>query len=267
MPLLETVKNMQTQGLQDTEIIQKLQEQGFDPREINDSINQSKIKAAVSGGYETSGQESVINNAPTSEMQPSVMSQQQEQQPQAQPQQQEQQQEQQIPQQAQQQYIYPAETYSPQTGQYNQEYYQPQSQGMGSEAITEIADQIFSEKVSDIKKSLILLADFKTITEAKVSALDFRLKKIETIIEKLQSSIIGRVGEFGQAVSEIKDEMSMMQESFSKVVNQAVSGKMPVSPVSEQVSKENQETREERPQEQRQVRKKQKDGFENYLAR
>lgn len=228
MVLLDTVKQMQAQGIQDIEIIQKLQEQGFDPKEINDTLSQSRIKAAVSGGYETNGQDSVINNAP-GEMQQSVMSQ-QEQQPQ--------------------QYVYPTEAYS-------QEYYQPQSQGASSETITEIADQIFSEKAGDIKKALSILADFKIITEAKLSSLDSRLKKIEMIIEKLQAGIIGRVGEFGQAVTDIKDEMSMMQESFSKVVNQAVSGS----------AKGKLEASEEVSEEQPVRKKKQKDGFENYLSR
>ncbi len=242
MVLLDTVKQMESQGMQDTEIIQKLQEQGFDPREINDALNQSKIKAAVSGGYETNGQESVINNS-SSEMQQSVMSQDQAQQ------------------QPQQQYVYPTETYP-------QEYYQPQSSGLGSETITEIADQIFSEKVGDIKKALNILTDFKTITEAKLASLDSRLKKIESTIEKLQSSIIGRVGEFGQAVTDIKDEMSMMQESFSKVVNQAVSGRVNMEEQPREESKEESEKMSSSITEQpRQVRKKQKDGFENFLSR
>lgn len=250
MVLIDTVKQMESQGMQDSEIIQKLQEQGFDPREINDSLNQSKIKAAVSGGYETNGQDSVINNA-SGEMQQSVMSQDQAQQ------------------EPQQQYVYPTETYAQ-----PQEYYQPQSSGLGTETITEIADQIFSEKVSDIKKALNILTDFKTITDAKVSALDARLKRIETIIEKLQSSIIGKVGEFGQAVTEIKDEMSMMQESFSKVVNQAVSGRVNVKEpeTSQEKPQETSEKESEKmspsiTEQPRPSRKKQKDGFENYLSR
>jgi len=257
MPLLDTVKQMQSQGLADVEITQKLQEQGLDPREIDDALNQSKIKAAVSGGYEQEGQASVMQNAT---MQPSITDQQQEQ----------------APQQSQQEY-YP-ETY--QQPAYQQEYYQPQS--MGTETVTEIADQIVSEKISDIKKSLSLIADFKTTTDAKVSNIDTRLKKIEASIDKLQSGILGRVGEFGQAVQDIKQEMGMMQDSFSKVVSQAVSNTRRPQETPRQEPRTSQEQSEEESEasEQsekmqpsitdkpvKQSRKKSRDGFENYLSR
>ena len=65
---------MQSQGLSDAEISQKLQEQGANPKEIDDALNQSKIKAAIfdNSNYEQTGQDSIIGN---SKMQPSITSQ------------------------------------------------------------------------------------------------------------------------------------------------------------------------------------------------
>ena len=117
--------------------------------------------------------------------------------------------------------------------------------------------------MSDLKKTLSLLADFKSITDAKLSNLDSRLKKIESIIEKLQSSIIGKVGDFGQAISDIRDEIAGMEESFSKVINPLVEkGRKAMKGASEE------EIPEEIPEETKsKSRKKSRDGFENYLTR
>ena len=237
MALIETVKQMQSQGLSDAEISQKLQEQGANPKEIDDALNQSRIKAAVfeNSSYEQNGQNAIIGN---NEMKPSITSQSTE--------------ETQAPQQ--QEYYYTPEQYP------QQEYYQPQQQGASPETISEIAEQIVVEKISEIKKTTSNLLDFKTIIEAKVSSIDSRLKKIETTIEKLQSSIIGKVGDFGQAIEDIKSEIYGMEESFSKVINPLVEkGRHSPKEEKEQIREETQEIPEQR------RKQKSKDGFENYL--
>jgi len=239
--LIETINQMQSSGLSDTEIIQKLQEQGYNPKDIEDSLSQTKIKAAVSD-YEQSGQESIMSNQ---EMQPSIT-------------------QTEMPAAQEQQYSYaPEQSYQ---GYGSQEYYQPQSQsqGISPETIMEIAEQVVSEKLASVTKTLSNLADFKTVTEAKIQNMDSRLKRIETTIEKLQDSIIGRVGEYGQALSDIKDEMGMMQESFSKVVNQAVSGKHKSKDEEVKHPAHKPESSHQQAQE-RKPHKKSKDGFENYL--
>ena len=230
---------MEAQGLSDTEISQKLQEQGANPKEIDDAINQSKIKAAVfeNSGYEQNGQNAVIGN---NEMTPSITSQPNEENQASQ----------------QQEYYYPE--------QYQQEYYQPPQQGASPDTISEIAEQIVVEKISEIKKTTSNLIDFKTIIDAKVSSIDSRLKKIESTIEKLQSSIIGKVGDFGQAIEDIKNEMYGMEESFSKVINPLVEKGRQAVPRAEkqQIKEETQEPAEESEPKRKQ---KSKDGFENYL--
>jgi len=46
-----------------------------------------------------------------------------------------------------------------------------------------------------------------------------RLKKIETTMDKLQIAILEKVGSYGQNLDGIRKEMSMMQDSFSKMVS------------------------------------------------
>ena len=47
MPTLDTIIEMQQKGMTDYEISTNLQSQGVSPREINDALNQAKIKSAV----------------------------------------------------------------------------------------------------------------------------------------------------------------------------------------------------------------------------
>ena len=48
MATLDRVIEMQGQGLPDAEIVTRLQNEGVSPQEINDSLNQARVKSAVS---------------------------------------------------------------------------------------------------------------------------------------------------------------------------------------------------------------------------
>ena len=56
MPLIDQIKAMQQQGIEEGQIVQNLQEQGHSPAEINQAIEQSRIKAAASSEPATPGQ-------------------------------------------------------------------------------------------------------------------------------------------------------------------------------------------------------------------
>jgi len=209
MPLINQVKSLKEQGLTNEQIIQGLQEQGFSPLEINQAIEQVNIKTAVS-------QNNLDNNAVGAEMQPSIAEYPayptESPLPMPEPQQQEEIQAL--------EYAYPTPQLqaSPQAYQTYQEY-QPYS---SSESITEIAEQIAEEKFNLIKKEIGNISEFKTISNKKLENFDERLKRIEEIIDKLQATIIGKIGNFSQNVQDIKEEMGMMQESFSKALNPLV---------------------------------------------
>lgn len=49
MGILEQVMQMRKEGTPDQDIISQLQEQGVNPRTINDALNQANIKNAVGG--------------------------------------------------------------------------------------------------------------------------------------------------------------------------------------------------------------------------
>ena len=207
MGTLDEIMQLKNQGRTDTEIARELQERGISPREINESLSQAQIKSAV--------------NSPGEELQPSVI-------------QQNTQGEYSAPQNPETEYneeINPPTPYESQTQEMGEtDYSSPQQQyysnspqnystGSSTDNLIEIAEQVFSEKISEIKNSLDELNNFKELTKSKLTHMDVRLRKIETMIDRLQLQILNKVGSYGEDLQDIKKEMSMMQDSFGKVIN------------------------------------------------
>ncbi|MCK5044000.1 hypothetical protein KAR52_03305 [Candidatus Pacearchaeota archaeon] len=205
MGILEKITQMKKQGVGDEEIVGTLQQGGISPKEINEALSQSQIKSAVGGPQKTEEMESSIMEQTPPSPQPT--------------------QEGYAPKT---QEISEQEMYAPQSEYAQQEYYPEEGyedysqEGTNTDTMIEIAEQVFSEKMKKITKQLADLNEFKTLAQVKIENSVERLKRIETIIDKLQISIIEKVGSYGQNLNSIKKEMSMMQDSFGKVVNQAV---------------------------------------------
>jgi len=195
--------------------------------EINDAMNQSKIKDAVS------------NENQSEDMVPSIMES-----PQA-PATNQAEQKTYNPQPPQQptgndyspspqtsyQPTYPAQSYSPQyppaynSAQPQEEYYEeqpydPNQQGGGysSDTMIEIAEQVFSEKIKKIEKQIKEMEEFKTIYSTRIDDMNERLKRMEKYFDKMQLEILEKVGEYGKGLNTIKKEMNMVEDSFSKIM-------------------------------------------------
>ena len=202
MGTLEKITNMKNQRMQDSEIINQLQAQGVSPKEINDALSQYQVKNAVSNEPQGSGEMQQENTSTQEQYQPT--------------------QEYDAPQQQEQNY---SQGYEQQD--YSQNYEQ---QGYGgypqdSNSSIDIAEQVFDEKIQKTQKKVEENSQFKNLAENKIKDMDQRLKRIEKIIDKLQISILDKVSSYTESIDGIKKEMSMMQDSFGKVVNQAVKKK------------------------------------------
>ena len=215
MTILEQITQMKSQGVADEEIVGRLQQQGISPKEINDALGQVQIKSAISGSAEM--QPSIMQQdppIPTQEDQGSYIPQSQE---------------------------MPSEQamYAPQQ-QYPspQEFYQQGTErdysaggGLEVDSMIEIAEQVFSQKIKKIQKDMESINEFKTLAQVKIDSSEERLKRIEKTIDRLQISILEKIGSYGKNLESIKKEMSMMQDSFGKVVNQAVRGHKAHTPI------------------------------------
>jgi len=234
MGILDEVISMKSRGISDSEVIKNLRDQGISPSEINDALNRAQIKTAVSSDE---------NSKTNSEgMEQSIMSSGEE--PDHLPTEgnigdfeltppiagfrgrltkeiPENSEEMYEPQEAyypQQQYLQTQEYAAPQPGYAPQEY----ADSMGSidtDTLIEISEQVFSEKNKPLQKKIEEMDEFRVLTQTRIDYISERLKKIEAIIDKLQASILEKIGSYGQGIENVKKEMNMMQGSFSKMVN------------------------------------------------
>lgn len=267
MATLDRVMQMQSQGISDPQIIAQLQNEGISPTEINDSINQAKIKNAVSppdvgATPSTQGmQASMMGDTPTQPMindtkpqvgvpvvpAPEIYPPQGETpiapaptasapvasapiapaptatEPQYAPQD---------------QYVAPAPEAYPSQAQYPQDapqddYYQQTPQAYSeqdyyggsagnTETISEIAEQVVTEKLNEYKKKVGNVATFKNNIQDKVNDIDDRLKRIEGTIDKLQQAIIGKIGEFGESNAMIHKDLENLHGTVGKLMNPLV---------------------------------------------
>jgi DNA-binding transcriptional MerR regulator len=176
MAALEQVTQMQQQGMPDEEIARTLQEQGVSPREIDDALNQSRVKSAVAGESDMAPQATDAYTPQTQEMEAGY------------------------------------QTPAPETGA-------NYAAATETDTIIEISEQVFSEKIKKIQNQVEAVNEFKSLAGIKIDNLEERLKRIESLIDKLQVEIIAKVGSYGKDLKKTRKELDMVQNSFQKMVN------------------------------------------------
>ncbi len=298
MTIIDKINKMRGKEVQEPEILQRLREEGFSPKEIDEGLDQSNVKAAV-GTYEDlsspnipppgypqmTEQYSQQNTSLNPTFNPQFaehtnqdqidFDEQQIMSPQS---------SQQNPQTAygNQQNPQPLQTNEQYPGQegYDQEQTQtgyeqqiPQyeynyNQQFNTDNVTELTEQIIEEKTQEMQKTITDLSKFKLEIQGKIQGVEDRLRRIEITIDKLQASIIGQIGNYGQNISDLKQEMIATQESFSKIINPLTSNIQELRELTSQIPKPESETKET-PKKTTTTKtsksKKSKDGFDNYL--
>jgi hypothetical protein len=197
MELLDIIKEMQNQGISNQGIFENLQRQGYNPTQINDAINQLKITTQPMD-TQNQDQQNAFNQQQDFNQQPNFNQEQQY---------------------TENQQNYPQEDYYTQTPQAysGEEYYQQPS--FNTETITEITEQVISEKFREYNKRTGDIVSFKNTIQDKVDDINTRLKRIESTIDKLQQAIIQKIGEFGENTQIIKKDLELLHDTTSKLMN------------------------------------------------
>ncbi|MCK4647757.1 hypothetical protein KAT24_02400 [Candidatus Pacearchaeota archaeon] len=208
MSVLEQVSQMKSQGIAEQDIISRLKQQKISPKDINDALSQSKIKEAVYSPQETNRVPAEQIPMPENTEAAYV------------PRTQEITQEANIPQ-PQETYA-PQEEYAPPQEVYQQEAYgYPAPEEHGSDMMIEISEQVFNEKIRKVEKQIDKMNDVQVLLQTKTEYAVERLKRIESIMDKLQVAILERIGSYGKNLETIKKEMEMIEDSFTKIVPSA----------------------------------------------
>ncbi|MEK6830969.1 MAG: hypothetical protein AABX77_02975 [Nanoarchaeota archaeon] len=226
MAVLDQIMGMKKQGMSTPQIMQGLKERGITPKEINEALSQSEIKAEIDFQKFPQDQQTQSlaqqnsaferDSAKTEGMQPSIGSQQNIQVENEVSQEQEMPSEQEYPQYSEYQEYSPNQNYQQYQDQY-QEYQPPQATDI--ETINDIALQLIEEKTKLFKKDLDNFSKFKLHSEERIKEIDKRLMKIESTLEELQLAIIRKIGSYGEDIKNISKEIKSTQESFSKILD------------------------------------------------
>ncbi|MBS3080664.1 hypothetical protein J4221_04285 [Candidatus Pacearchaeota archaeon] len=254
MSVIEQITKMKNQGMPTGQIIFSLKSQGYSPKEINEALSQSEIKSELTK-YPENFPRPTYKNHP-SDLQPSMDTRTlATQQPtQEEPQDQEEtsreetsylnvpQEFEQSPQTFEQPYqtpeqlppVSPYQEYQgypeqqltePQDQQeYSQQYYPEYTspQTIDFEAVSDLTNQIIEEKMMKTKKEILSLIKSKKAISEDIKRINNRIDKIENTLNELQLAIIKKVGEYGEDIKTISDELKATQDSFSKMVNPIV---------------------------------------------
>ena len=186
---VDVVLSMIKQGYTDADIIQYLREEHYSPRQINDAINQAKIKfelaktAGMEAG-ESEGEYYEAESEPGQEMQPSIMSRGEEAE-------------------ESEEHYYPesAETPTPETPTPEapapeapaEAYPSAETEATSTEATEEIAEEIIKEKWEEFLRKVGNISEFKTYVESRLKSNEDRVRRLEKNIDRVQESTLGKV--------------------------------------------------------------------------
>ncbi len=231
MAILENITQMKNQGKSEGEIIATLRSQGVNPLEISEALNQSKIKEAVYDSNPTEGMTPSMMETENRQEAPEIEEETSEEMYSPEPTYQ------QEPPQYQKQPLPPEQVFQGNYQQYNPPYerepfsfdesmqnnyappegYDDNSYGDSTDMMIEVAEQIFSEKMKKISKELHEIKEFKTLFETKIENFSNRLERMEKQFDKMQLSILEKVGEYGKGLNYLKKELNMVEDSISKI--------------------------------------------------
>lgn len=209
MTTLEDIQRFQQEGRSDDEIVGILQSRGVPTDDIASGLAQTRIKLAVAAPAV------IEDSTPTSPaqsqvLQPSLITSQSEQNNPP------------LPPLA----DYPPEQAPPLPQEYSSkgQYYPDayaSAPAINADTISEIAEQTFFDKFGSLKTKIESLLDLKALLETKVSYIDERLKRLEKIIDRLQLSVLQKVGDYMTNVEDIKKELAETQQTFAAMVKKS----------------------------------------------
>jgi len=93
-----------------------------------------------------------------------------------------------------------------------------QSIGTSTEDIEEIAESIIAEKWQKVAEELGDMAAWKEKTTTDLEAVKQEIMRVENRFENLQNSILGKVKEYDQSVSDVSIEIKALGKLLSNIV-------------------------------------------------
>ena len=184
-PPTDLVISMRQQGLNDNQIIQSLQRDGYPSHVIFDAMSQADIKGQMqqAQAFETE-QMDTVSNPMTGGMPP------QQQPP--------------IPPQPQQEMPPMAQPMQPQKSM--------------DTKIEEVAEAIIEEKWNDLIKQVAKIVQWKTDVEAKIAKIEQSVTNLNNNFDNLQKAVLGKISSYDENITEVGTEVKAMGKVFEKIL-------------------------------------------------
>lgn len=207
----DKVIDLQRIGKSNTEIIQSLQKQGYSFQQISEALNQAQAKTSVENTEYHEEPPSPQRQSSSDKMQPSVIysdetlpldsvpNESEVLQPPS-------------PSNSQQ------ESYQPQNWPQQQFNYQQPSLGSTTEDIEEITESVIEEKWQRMMNEFGDMLAWKEKTSNDLDAIKQELMRVENRFENLQNSVVGKVKEYGQGVSDVSIEIKALGKLLSNII-------------------------------------------------
>ncbi|MFA5084475.1 MAG: hypothetical protein WC475_03830 [Candidatus Paceibacterota bacterium] len=196
---VDEVADLMKQGYTDADIIKYLEESGYSPKDINDAVNQARVKMELA---ETAGEEYQTESSEGFEGEAEA--------PEA-------------PVPAPRARQMPVPTPAPSYGGYYPQQQSYQQETNSTEAIEEIAEGIIEEKWSEFKAKFGDISELKSNFEARLNELSDRVKRIEAAMDRLHVATLSKADEQSRSVQALSSEVEALEGTLSKVIQPLVS--------------------------------------------
>lgn len=191
-PPTDEVIRMKKDKLEHDDIVNNLEEKGYNQQQIYEAINQAEIKGGV--GTNTSGdmKESMLSSEKEEEDIP-------------------------IPSPSR---VQEMETVSSQiqSNPQMQQFAQMQQPQYDYGNIQEIVESIVDEKWQQVVSNVGDISLWKSKTDDDISAIKQEILRTEGRIDNLQKSIIGKVDEYNRNISKVNTEIQVLEKVFQKIM-------------------------------------------------
>lgn len=263
--LVNDVLKLSKQGYTDADIIKHLRSEGYSSREINDAINQAKVKMELTKGVGTEGrirrelggiagmeipvlEEGEYDNigevpeaealetseeVAEDEMMPSIMEQEEA----------EALSDEYAPEYTESEVPAPGEEY-----EYTEAPamdveaapseiypYPYEAKPASTEVMEELAEEIINEKWDEFKAKVGDITELRSSIESKLKQMENRIKRLELAFDKVQLGVVSQIKQYGSKIESLSSEIQALQRAFSQILQPLISSVKELREISEEV--------------------------------
>ena len=84
--------------------------------------------------------------------------------------------------------------------------------------VEEYVEAIIDEKWTELEKDIQKIVEWKNRSEQRLTEISQRVEDMKDRIDKLQASILGKIGQYDQTMQDVGAELKAMEKVFSKVL-------------------------------------------------